>query len=385
MKEKSREILKTYIDTMEPVLEIGPFINPFIKREDYNVFYADINDKAGVYKVYENENYKSLGFSSQREFFEAITPIDFVISGTYKEAIKDICFQTIFSSHVIEHTVDIIEHITQVAECIEEGGYLLLAIPDKRYTFDHYREVTPFRDAIDIHLSGGKNRARFAFDQTCNGHHNNPVLYHDKTDYLMGKSVWKDRYKAARESYDAANAGQNFSGHTWVFTYASFLAFLRDGIGCGFFPFSLKFSSEPKYGENEMCIALEKNSKVLSSQAEKEKELTHIQRLLDEYEGIIVPTEWSSLECTRKIYIYGAGGCGRRALEELKNYNNIHITGFIVSDGQNKKDLFLDLPIMYLSEIIPIKEECIVIVASYAKEEITAHLEEYDIQYKVFK
>jgi hypothetical protein len=43
-------------------------------------------------------------------------------------------FSLIFSSHNIEHQVDLVKNLNQVANLLEEGGKFFIIIPDKRLT-----------------------------------------------------------------------------------------------------------------------------------------------------------------------------------------------------------------------------------------------------------
>lgn len=54
---------------------------------------------------------------------------------------------------MIEHTPDLIGFLNECESILKPGGVLSLAIPDKRYCFDHFRPVTGLGKIIDAHLA----------------------------------------------------------------------------------------------------------------------------------------------------------------------------------------------------------------------------------------
>lgn len=84
------------------------------------------------------------------------------------------------------------------------------------------------------------------------------------------------------------------------------------------------------------------------------------------FKGFIQSAENNELvEFCRKyhnIYIYGAGAFGIKVRKTLQN-QRISVSGFIVSDGQTKKD-GIDLPCYYLSEIEVSKQIGIIVSAT---------------------
>ena len=53
------------------------------------------------------------------------------------------------SSHVLEHLANPLGAINEWKRVIKKGGIIYAGIPDKRYTFDHKRKITPLRHLID--------------------------------------------------------------------------------------------------------------------------------------------------------------------------------------------------------------------------------------------
>ena len=71
-------------------------ISQFINKDNYNIFYADINNVDDIIADFlGGKDY--LGFQTKEELVEKVIPIDFVVTRTYKEAVDGMRFQSIFS------------------------------------------------------------------------------------------------------------------------------------------------------------------------------------------------------------------------------------------------------------------------------------------------
>ncbi len=62
-------------------------------------------------------------------------------------------YDWIIASHVIEHTPDLIGFLLDCDTVLKDDGVISLAVPDKRYCFDHYRPITGIGAVIDRHLT----------------------------------------------------------------------------------------------------------------------------------------------------------------------------------------------------------------------------------------
>jgi len=68
-------------------------------------------------------------------------------------------YDFLIANHMIEHTEDFIKTIQNHLRVIKPNGYILYAIPDKRFTFDVDRELTPYEHLEDEYINGSeKNR-----------------------------------------------------------------------------------------------------------------------------------------------------------------------------------------------------------------------------------
>ena len=112
----SRQNLKKYLPLDKPVMEIGPCSNPFLKKEEHDIYYADISNAKDI-----AEHYKHVPAYDMTK----IVPIDYVVNRTYLEAVGEKRFHAVFSSHVVEHTSNIIKHLQEISQILVEGGATL--------------------------------------------------------------------------------------------------------------------------------------------------------------------------------------------------------------------------------------------------------------------
>lgn len=127
-------------------LEIGPSHNPVAPKKDgFRVHVMDHLSREGLV-----EKYKDHGVQ-----LDNIEQVDFVWSG---QSFKDLTggerqYDWIIASHVIEHAPDLIGFLNECESILKPDGVLSLAVPDKRYCFDHYRPVSGLGKVIDAHIA----------------------------------------------------------------------------------------------------------------------------------------------------------------------------------------------------------------------------------------
>ena len=271
------QFIRAAID--KPMLEIGPYLRPYIGKDSYDVYYADIRTRDEIYEYYLAHNLHGAQMP-----YELIAPIDYVIKDTYESAVGGKKFAIVFSSHVIEHVNDVIAHLIDLSHILSDDGYVVLAVPDKRFTFDYFREATPFRDMLDVYLNGSVNSlARFAFDMTFNYHPvNDPALFAARGVSFADVATEPNRFEKALEAYNRVlDEGYVASEHNWVFTYPSFLDFIRDGLRAKLLPYTLYYSDDVDPGANEFTIILKKDAGILSDDERRANEALKLVRLAE--------------------------------------------------------------------------------------------------------
>ncbi|WOD40407.1 hypothetical protein [Nodosilinea sp. E11] len=137
------KILK-HIDKDGHGIEIGPSHNPVApKRGGYNVHVIDHMSREELVEKYTGHGVD----------LEQIEPVDFVWENqSYADLLaKTNHYDWVIASHMIEHTPDLIGFLNDCTKVLNERGVISLAIPDKRYCFDHYRPITGLAQLIDHH------------------------------------------------------------------------------------------------------------------------------------------------------------------------------------------------------------------------------------------
>ena len=132
-------------------LEIGPLHNTAVPVARADVRYLDVFDRDQLIANWEHDP----GVDAH-----AIPPIDYVLSdGDRVRSIPETIghrdrFDWVMASHVIEHVPDAIGWLGEIADVVEDGGALVLAVPDRRYCFDLHRPGTTVGQMLQAHELG---------------------------------------------------------------------------------------------------------------------------------------------------------------------------------------------------------------------------------------
>lgn len=158
-QERQNKMLK-HITKDQTGLEIGPSLRPCApKREGYQVEIVDHLSKEEL-----TEKYKAMGLDTSR-----IEEVDYIWKGqSYTEVTgKTEYYDYVIASHVIEHVPDFVGFLEDCANMLKIDGILSLAVPDKRFTLDHYRMSTMAGKVINDYLSADKNGSIGALTDYC--------------------------------------------------------------------------------------------------------------------------------------------------------------------------------------------------------------------------
>ena len=237
-----RELLQVALqkqidDAHLKALEISPWNSPFLRGD--NVKYFEIMDAEALRKA-------TVGV---RRNLDTLPPkIDFVGANGNLGVINE-TFDIVFSSHVIEHTPDLVGHLQSVSKLLKKGGVYILAVPDKRYGFDHYQAESTLSEVLEAFAAKRKiprlaDVINFAYTRTHNnavfhwlgfhgeryGYRKMPHVEGDARAEILGEYFFDDGSGAnlpalahMTERYSEALAkGAYISAHNWKFTPDSF-------------------------------------------------------------------------------------------------------------------------------------------------------------------
>lgn len=124
-----REIASRYLSGSG--LEIGALHQPLSVPSDVTVRYVD---RMTVEQL--REQYPEL---SRYDLVE----VDVIDDGEVLRSVSDASVDFVIANHMMEHCQDPIGSLENHLRVLKPGGILYLSVPDKRFTFDRDRSVTP--------------------------------------------------------------------------------------------------------------------------------------------------------------------------------------------------------------------------------------------------
>ena len=146
-RSRRERLLAQIHPATEDGLEIGPLASPLVtKLESHGrVSYVDYATADQLRDVYRNDPSVKL---------DEIVETDHIWGDKrLSELVGHACLDYTIASHVIEHVPDMIGWLREIAEVLKDGGLLSLAVPDKRYSFDYFRELSTPGMLIEAYLT----------------------------------------------------------------------------------------------------------------------------------------------------------------------------------------------------------------------------------------
>jgi predicted SAM-dependent methyltransferase len=130
-------------------LEIGALDHPIISSKDKNNYFAD-------HFLYNDliKKYKKRRLSTKLNY-QKFAPVDMKLDSILNTK-KKYNFDYVVASHFLEHYPNPIHFLRKISHHIKLNGYLALALPDKRFTFDKNFDSTTYLDWIDWYFSNFK-------------------------------------------------------------------------------------------------------------------------------------------------------------------------------------------------------------------------------------
>ena len=242
-------------------LEIGALFKPIVSPMTNGIHYADHLSTDELCQKYSSDPAVDP---------TALVPVTYVCKNqSLLQAVGSKKFDYIIASHVIEHIPDPIGWMLDIAEMLNDGGKLVVAIPDKRYTFDCKRELTSLADLVEVYIEG---RVRPSFRQVLD--YLNCVA--DVPASVSPSDLWSGESNASdvplrhpeiikdfsetwfRNHYDAIKNGAYIDVYCSVFTPESFKRiFFEDLSRVGLFPYKVVSFHETEDRDMEFFLTLE--------------------------------------------------------------------------------------------------------------------------------
>lgn len=205
----NRTTFVALLEKIPAILEVGPLANPMVRGS--NVKYFDVLSTEAL-----RERAQQHGFDvescPQIDFFSPTGDLSAVI-GT---------FDAVVSGHAIEHQPDLVQHLAGVSRILPLGARYYLAVPDKRYCFDHFIPESTIADVLDAHVRGAQLHSAGSVIEHAALTTHNDTARHWNGDH--GDCVYRstpERLADAAIHY-IQNEGQYLDAHAWQFTPSSF-------------------------------------------------------------------------------------------------------------------------------------------------------------------
>lgn len=176
------DYLDRHVSRSDRGVEIGAFDRPILKRPEWNVLYAD---------VYSTERLLELARNNPRRHVDRVVEVDLPLGEqTLAKAMAGRGIDFVFGSHVFEHIPNLLGFLRDVAVELNDGGRVIGAFPDRRYTFDIDRPRTTLGQLVDRDRQNlSKPDPSAVFDHF---YHFKPVkagqVWHSGNDHGVGRS-----------------------------------------------------------------------------------------------------------------------------------------------------------------------------------------------------
>jgi predicted SAM-dependent methyltransferase len=229
-------------------IEIGALTTPLLRRSEANIRFVDHADQETLRAKYAGD--------------VNVNPDDIVAvdaiwgDRTLAECFPGESFDYVIASHVVEHVPDLIGWLSEVAEILAPKGRLILAIPDRRYSFDVLRHETKLADAIDNHLRRVRRPTPGQVFDSCA---NTVDFDHVKAWFSPSEEIHKhfvSRQYALSQAVKSQN-GTYLDSHCSVFTAGTLLELLDGLLELRLLRFRVERFHIAAKGTGEMILILE--------------------------------------------------------------------------------------------------------------------------------
>ena len=209
-----------------PGLEIGPLHRALVPRDRADVRYLDVRDREGLVEWYEEMDPDVVVADIVEVDYVLIDP-DGQTRTMVEAAWEGAPFEWVMASHVIEHIPDLIGWLAELAELVADDGRVVLAVPDRRFTFDAYRPLTTVGQMVQAHLDGDtRPSTRAVYDHYAGAvDYNHANLWRGERPFYDGPRFGA---ASAEEQLQRTLKGEYVDSHVWLFTPDTFLRQFRE-------------------------------------------------------------------------------------------------------------------------------------------------------------
>ncbi len=182
-------------------IEIGATYLPLPVPHEATVQYVDIISEQELYKLYPDIRKHKLAH------------VDIIDDGEKLGKVKNNSQDFVIANHFFEHTISPISTLLNFYRVLKQEGVMFMSVPDKRYTFDRLRDVTPLERLVDFHAHPNKAEAA------------KPSLFLEVTQKIESWPTKKQQEARAKELMD-----QNYSIHYNVWAQHDLLELILHSV-----------------------------------------------------------------------------------------------------------------------------------------------------------
>ncbi|ACB83497.1 conserved hypothetical protein [Methylorubrum populi BJ001] len=254
--DRRQRVLNFVVPHGRTGVELGPLSRPIVLKSDGNVLYADHLSTEGLRHQYRD--HPTLG----PDGIEGIVPVDVVLGeGGLPRALGSRGpVDYIVASHVVEHVPDAIGWLRECGEALNEGGVFCLMVPDKRFTFDHFRTPTSVGALVAAHLLRLRTPPPEAvyehFARACEV--DVPATWRGQP--VPDRLIVGGPPAALDATATAVASGRHIDVHCTVFTPYSFGRVLTELLALDLLPFECAALEPTRPCESEFFVLLRKRS-----------------------------------------------------------------------------------------------------------------------------
>ena len=236
---------KSFLDLLigkGTLLEIGPFDRPtleFLRANSTTVDYADwLSKEQLVLRASQIDGRNPT----------QVPDIKYVLAEGWGQI--EVKYDAVVSHHCIEHQPDLIRHFLSIKSILNDDGWYLFSLPDKRFCFDHFIPNSNLVDVLEAYyLRRESPSLKSVLEHRCFTSHtfNDGINPYHRKDPNATKS-----YEAAVNEY-ASNSYVDV--HCWQFTLDSFKALYGQLVSLSYLPEPKDFKGYQGHGEFYVAIA----------------------------------------------------------------------------------------------------------------------------------
>ena len=210
-------------------LEIGALNSPLQVKKGVKVQYLD--------RITAEENRKI--FPELQKVF--LVNVDIIGDGESLIELADSSQDFIIANHFIEHCQNVIKTLQNFQRVLKSGGFIFMAVPDKRFTFDINRDITSYEHILkDFHEGAEWSEQNHYMD----------FVKHTEHGEGKNNNEIEEKIIELREN--------NFSIHFHVWDFNAMLSLLMNLTKDNILQFDIELARAPITGTVESLFILKK-------------------------------------------------------------------------------------------------------------------------------